>query len=142
MSRKKSSIGFDPLAWMKPAAGSEAPAVAKAPSGRASEPPAKPVTKPAPVPQDGPTVIVLGEALGIGDVRSRHSEWRTQIARGGRLEIDGARLAQVDTAALQLLASLAREADGKGIALRWRGASDALRQGAERLGLKSVLHLS
>jgi len=48
---------------------------------------------------------------------------------------------RVDTAALQLLAVFRREAAARGVAVRWAGASDVLRDGAARLGLAQTLEL-
>ncbi|GAA0705497.1 STAS domain-containing protein [Dyella marensis] len=56
-------------------------------------------------------------------------------------ELDGAAVERVDTAALQLLAVFRREAAARGMAVRWAGASDVLRDGAARLGLAQTLEL-
>jgi anti-anti-sigma regulatory factor len=133
MAKKKSSIGFDPLAWMKN--DSRQSSVI----GRQS------MTKTddrRPTTDDSRSVIMLGDSFTITDVATRHAEWKKLLVGGGRIDIDGGVLKTVDAAALQLLAALAREAQARGLSLRWRAASDALRQGAERLGLKTALRLS
>ena len=55
--------------------------------------------------------------------------------------LDGAGVARVDTAALQLLAAFHREADARGHEIRWTGVSDALREAAGQLGLAGLLNL-
>ncbi|MGO4702118.1 STAS domain-containing protein [Dyella sp. 2RAB6] len=55
--------------------------------------------------------------------------------------LDGGAVERVDTAALQLLAVFRREAAARGVAVAWLGASEALRDGAARLGLARTLEL-
>lgn len=55
--------------------------------------------------------------------------------------VDGTRVEEIDTAILQLLASLWRTCLERGIACTWHGASDALRQAAALIGLADFLHL-
>ncbi len=132
MAKKKSSIGFDPLAWMKDSRQSP---VASHPSTAKTED-RRPAT------DDSPSVIALGDSFTLADVAARHAEWKKTLAAGGQIEMDAGSLKTVDTAALQLLAALAREAQTRGLPLRWRASSEALRQGAERLGLKAAMRLT
>jgi anti-anti-sigma regulatory factor len=60
-------------------------------------------------------------------------------ARRG-VAMDGSAVAQVDTAALQVLAAFARDAALAGIAVAW-SASEALRKGVDGLGLKATIEL-
>lgn len=125
MAKKKSSIGFDPLAWMKDSRQSPE-------SGRPSS-----VGTDDRRPRTEDSVISLGDSLTIADVAARHAEWKQTLAAGGPIEVDAGALKTVDTAALQLLAALARD-----FAFSWRGApSEALRHGAGRLGLQTLLRL-
>ena len=134
MSKKsKSRIGFDPLVWMKNDARQSSVA------GRGS------TTKTddqRPSPNDVPLVIPLGEELLIAEVGDRHREWKRLLAGARRLELDGTRLARVDTAGLQLLAALMHEAKRRGVETRWRGVSAGLQETAGCLGLKAVMNLA
>ncbi len=137
MAKKtKSSIGFDPLAWMKPGA---SPAV----STSESDPTPKAVAEetPAVASTAGPTMLALGDSFTIADVAARYDEWRRVLAGKGGVEIDATRLKTVDTAGLQLLAALARDAEARHVPLRWR-ASAMLTESAARLGLKETLRLA
>jgi ABC-type transporter Mla MlaB component len=137
MTRKKSSIGFDPLAWMK------APASRVSAGTSAPKPAARPTPKPAPVTAAAasPTVLVLGDTLNIADVSERHSEWKRLVAGAVAIEIDASDVQGIDTAGLQLLAALVQEAQARNLALRWRAPTKALRDGVVRLGLGPVLRL-
>ena len=55
--------------------------------------------------------------------------------------VDGARVEEIDTAMLQLLASLWRTSRQRGIDCTWKGASGALRQTATLVGLADLLQL-
>ena len=55
--------------------------------------------------------------------------------------LDGGAVERIDTAALQLLTVFRREAAARGVAVEWLGASEALRDGAARLGLARTLEL-
>jgi anti-anti-sigma regulatory factor len=63
------------------------------------------------------------------------------LAGGEPIVIDGSRVEEVDTAILQLLASLWRTAAERGIACSWSGASDVVRRMANLIGVADVLHL-
>ncbi len=53
--------------------------------------------------------------------------------------VDGTRVEEIDTAILQLLASLWRTSLERGIACTWHGASEALRQTAALVGVAELL---
>ncbi|WP_114239917.1 lipid asymmetry maintenance protein MlaB [Dyella sp. C9] len=57
------------------------------------------------------------------------------------VQIDGAAVERVDTAALQLLVAYRREAVARGQAPAWQGASAAMREAAAVLGLVQALEL-
>ena len=145
MAKKKSSIGFDPLARMKDSRPSSVvgrPSTAKTDDsrdggGRATHGAVADDRRP----RTEDSVISLGDSLTLADVGARHAEWKQTLAAGGPIEVDASALKTVDTAALQLLAALAREAAARQLPLRWR-ASAALTEGAARLGLKEALRLA
>jgi ABC-type transporter Mla MlaB component len=92
-------------------------------------------------PRTEDSVISLGDSLTLADVGARHAEWKQTLAGGGPIEVDASTLKTVDTAGMQLLAALAREAEARQLPLRWR-ASTALTESAARLGLKEALRLA
>lgn len=148
MAKKpKSSIGFDPLAWMKN--NSRESGVASRESTEASQESgvkgSRESTSKTPdsrLPTPGtPCVITLGDTLTIADASERHTEWKGLLAGAAAIEIDASGVQGIDTAGLQLLAALVREAQARNLSLRWRAPTQALRDGAARLGLGPVLHL-
>lgn len=71
--------------------------------------------------------ILKEQLLGVADARV--------------VVLDGSEVERVDTAFLQLLMLFRRELDVRGGSLTWRGASDALTEGACLLGLTQILDL-
>ncbi|MGE7136096.1 STAS domain-containing protein [Luteibacter sp. NPDC031894] len=63
------------------------------------------------------------------------------LAAGGPVELDGTAVAQVDTAALQVLAAFSRDARAAGLPVAWTGVSDSLRRGVSVLGLDALIEL-
>jgi len=56
-------------------------------------------------------------------------------------DLDGARVERVDCTAVQLLLAFCRDAAKQQHAVRWLGASDALREAAALLGVERMLDL-
>ena len=63
-----------------------------------------------------------------------------RLAHGGPVAVDGAHVEEIDTAMLQLLASLWHTARERGIPCAWQAASDALRHTAALIGVAEALH--
>ena len=122
---KKSSIGFDPLAWMKGGAAPAADAQATAPAAAANT---------ATVAQ-----LDAGDSLRIADVGERTRAWRGALASATAVRIDAGRLEAVDAAGVQLLLAVRREAARRAIGFEWAGVSQALRRNAATLGLAGEL---
>ena len=91
------------------------------------------VKRPARIELEVRTTIV--QAAGL------HRTLSACIARGEGVVVDGSRVEEIDTAILQLLASLWRTCLMRGIACTWHGASDALRRAANLVGLADLLQL-
>jgi phospholipid transport system transporter-binding protein len=89
---------------------------------------------------DAVFAVALDADLRIGAAPVLRDRLREALGAGRGVAVDGATVAQVDTAALQLLAAFARDAAGAGIAVAW-SASDVLRKGVEGLGLKETIEL-
>lgn len=88
-----------------------------------------------------PARIELEARMTIAQAADLHRMLLAPIARGEGMVVDGTRVEEVDTAILQLLASLWRTCLERGIACSWHGASDALRQTAALVGLAELLQL-
>jgi anti-anti-sigma regulatory factor len=85
--------------------------------------------------------VELDARLDIAQAAELHRALRAHLAKGGPVTVDGTRVEEIDTAMLQLLASLWRTSGERGIACRWKGASGALRRTATLLGMAEVLNL-
>jgi anti-anti-sigma regulatory factor len=68
-----------------------------------------------------------------------HRTLLERLASGQPIVVDGSRVEEIDTAILQLLASLWRTTRERGIACKWDGASDPLRRTASLVGLSEML---
>lgn len=91
--------------------------------------------------EDEMDLIDFGSTLQLQDVEGIR-EQLLEKAGGGALLLDAEQLDRVDTAGLQLLCALATSEREHGRALRWRGVSKTLRQGAQDLDLADLLGLA
>ncbi|HEX4375982.1 MAG TPA: STAS domain-containing protein [Steroidobacteraceae bacterium] len=83
-------------------------------------------------------VLQFGASLSIRDVTDYAVQIRS-LLDDGPIELDLKRVETIDTAGLQLLLAVARDAERRGFRLRMRGA-EAIRTGAARvLGLDTQL---
>lgn len=85
--------------------------------------------------------IRLDARMTIVQAAGLRSALLASLADGGPIVVDGTRVEEVDTAILQLLASLWRSAAERAIACSWSGASDVVRRMASLIGVADVLHL-
>jgi len=86
-----------------------------------------------------PMVIVLPQRVSIVEAAQLQGQLREASVQGGRLVIDGSGVTEIDTAGLQLLASLWR-AGGAGADLR--APSQPFIRAAQLIGLDGLLQLS
>jgi len=73
-----------------------------------------------------PARIELGARTTIVQAADLHRSLLASVARGEGMVVDGTRVEEIDTAILQLLASLCRTCVARGIACTWHGTSAAL----------------
>jgi anti-anti-sigma regulatory factor len=88
-----------------------------------------------------PARIELEARTTIVQAADLHRTLMARVARGEGVVVDGTRVEEIDTAILQLLASLWRTCLTRGIACTWHGTSGALRQAANLVGLADLLQL-
>ena len=84
--------------------------------------------------------VELDARLDIAQAADLHRTLLARLAKGGPVVIDGARVEEIDTAMLQLLASLWRTSRERGIDCTWKSASAALRHTANLIGVAQVLN--
>lgn len=84
--------------------------------------------------------VELPAQLNIAQAADLHRTLLARLAKGGPVVIDGDRVEEIDTAMLQLLASLWRTSRERGIDCTWKGASGALRQTATLIGVAEILN--
>jgi anti-anti-sigma regulatory factor len=87
-----------------------------------------------------PQRVELDVRLSIAQAADLHRTLLASLAEGGPVVVDGSRVEEIDTAMLQLLASLWRTSGERGIACTWLGASGALRQMAALIGVAEILN--
>jgi len=83
--------------------------------------------------------VELEARVTIVQAADIHRTLLKRLASGRPLLIDGNRVEEIDTAILQMLASLWRSSRDRGIACSWLGASDALRRAARLIGVAELL---
>ena len=77
--------------------------------------------------------------MSIVQAAGLHGTLLARLADGAPVEIDGSRVEEIDTAILQLLTSLWRTGQERGIPCSWFGASEALRRTAGLVGVAQML---
>jgi ABC-type transporter Mla MlaB component len=87
-----------------------------------------------------PPHIVLDARLTIVQAADLHRRLVARVAGGGAVAVDGSRVQEIDTSILQLLTSLWRTGQERGISCTWHGVSDVLRQRAALIGVAEMLH--
>jgi anti-anti-sigma regulatory factor len=93
-----------------------------------------------PAPTKLPDCVQLDARMTVVQAASLHRSLLTHLAAGGPIAIDGTRVEEIDTAILQLLASLWCTARERGFDCSWTGVSDVLCRTANLLGMTEMLH--
>ncbi len=149
MAKKRTKIGFNPLAWMK-AGTDDAPAAAPVPAAPAvkAEPTPKAEAAPkkeplSPLVTSAPAEIRLdgGEALDLAHAAALHAEFKQALAHKRPLCLNLSRVQLADTAGVQLLLVLRRAAQKNGITATWEAPTRELCAAASQLGLGETLGL-
>ena len=154
-----SVIGHDPLAWIaqeEDEAAAVASSAADAPDSAASamdntpEPPQEEAPKDVQQPAvetaialaehaASGEIVVLDGDMGIANIHDWHATFREALLQHKKVTIQAASLNHVDTAALQLLYAVQREATASEVALVWQDVPDAIRKTANIIALDDAL---
>lgn len=149
MAKKCTKIGFDPLAWMK-AGTDDVPAAAPVPSAPVAKAESTPKAETAPKkvtpahPAASASVEVRldgGEALDLAHAARLHAEFKQALAHKKPLRLNLSRVQLADTAGVQLLLALRRDAEQSGITATWEAPTRELCAAASQLGLGETLGL-
>ena len=87
-----------------------------------------------------PARIELDVRPSITQAADLHRTLMAGLENGAPIVIDGTRVEEIDTAILQLLASLWRTCMQRGITCTWHGTSVGLRRTAALVGVADMLH--
>jgi anti-anti-sigma regulatory factor len=87
-----------------------------------------------------PVPVALDVRMTIVQAAGLHRTLLARVAQGETVVVDGTQVEEIDTAILQLLASLWRTCLERGIGCTWHGVSNALRQTAALVGVTEMLH--
>jgi len=87
-------------------------------------------------------VFALPPRLSIAEAADMHRLLSEASAQGGRLAIDGSCVTEIDTAGLQLLASLWQSGAAGAALCEWRSVSEPLIRSARLIGLDGPLGLA
>lgn len=84
-------------------------------------------------------VITCEEGIDISSAAELYRHLAAALAEGQVVEIEASSVVRTDTAVLQIFYGFFKEAVAKGLSVRWRGASDAMRHAAALLGMSDML---
>lgn len=87
------------------------------------------------------TEFDLGKTLTIAQVADWHYKLAGVFDLRESIFLEGGGIEKIDSAGLQLLAALMKEAEEVGVEVRWSAVSKPLRRNADQLGLRSILKL-
>jgi anti-anti-sigma regulatory factor len=85
------------------------------------------------------SVLCLDATLTIQNIEQFAGLLRERLTKPGAVTIDLSRVANVDTAGIQVLLAFRNEAPSRGLALEFRGQTAALTQALGVLGLQGQL---
>ncbi len=83
----------------------------------------------------------LGKVLTIADMEAWQKKLIGIFDLREPVSIKGGDIEKIDSAGLQLLLAIMKEADRAGVEIKWSSASESLRRNAEQLGLGTELRL-
>lgn len=89
-----------------------------------------------------PAPVRLDARVTIAQAADLHRTLAARVAAGGPIVLDGTEVREIDTAILQLLASLWRTTRERGTPCAWQGTSDVLRNTAALIGVAEALHFA
>lgn len=92
--------------------------------------------------KDSAVIIKLPAVVTISETATLREDLLYVLVTDNRIAIDASAVQRIDTAGLQLLAAFVESINKRECLLSWRGTTDALRDGAERLGLAGQLRLN
>ena len=88
--------------------------------------------------QDGEIHLLFNTLLSVAQVRALHVQLGQVLTPSLALALDAGQVAQVDTAAMQVLAGFCRHLQEQGVPMRWQAISPAVQQAGHLLGLDSL----
>ena len=89
-----------------------------------------------------PAPVRLDARVTITQAADLHRTLAVRVADGGPIVLDGTAVEEIDTAILQLLASLWRTTRERGTPCAWQGTSEVLRNTATLIGVAEALHFA
>lgn len=85
--------------------------------------------------------VNLGDSKTIADAAALQTRLQALLERSGPVVLDAAKLARVDTAALQVLAAFMEAADAARLSVSWKQPGAPVIEASQRLGLQAKLGL-
>jgi anti-anti-sigma factor len=87
------------------------------------------------------TELNFAGALDVSQARAAHATLNEALLRALPIELHAADVERLDGSGLQLLVAFARGAGERGLALKWRSISPAVRASVDAGGLGAILEL-
>jgi anti-anti-sigma regulatory factor len=88
------------------------------------------------------TELDLGKVLTIAQVEDWHQRLAGIFDLREPISLNGGDIEKIDSAGLQLLVALMKEAEAIGVQVNWGAVSNLLKQNANQLGLGAILRLN
>ena len=86
-------------------------------------------------------VVTCDESIDITIVHELHAHLNKAIQDQQSVELDAGQVERADTAVIQSLAAFFRAAAGAGLTVKWRSASEELKNAVALIGMSEALHL-
>ncbi len=88
-----------------------------------------------------PVSVELPEKLTIVNVDALHEQFEPLLQESAELILSAESVARVDTAGLQIMASVCQSLNKRNISFTWSQVPECLREGAEQLGMAEMISL-
>jgi len=91
------------------------------------------------VSDDSKVVITCEPYMDISDAVNIHKELQNALDSGQEVEIKASEVERIDTSVLQLFYGFIKEAQTRGIAIKWKEVSEPVKTSATNLGITKHL---
>lgn len=92
--------------------------------------------------EEGGSALVFAESLTIADVGEMKEKMQALLDLGGAIVLDAGEIETIDSAGMQLLTALVKEANSRSQDITWQAVSEKVSNAAQGLGLTEILNIN